>query len=78
MANLHVVFPAYHPLFVVICRDCLKETNSPGALADLDKKGDYVCDRCAFTFYHVNAKPEFEARDLKEVKQYGSLYGVKT
>lgn len=76
MKSLQPIFPAYHPVIVVICRDCKKETNSPEALADPNKPGEYVCDRCAFVFNLSDYKPEFEARDLKELKQYGSLYGV--
>lgn len=72
--KLEPIYPAYHPVFTAKCRDCKTETNSPALLADLEKKGQYVCDRCAFTFYLKNFKPEFESRDLKEVKQYGSLY----
>lgn len=74
MKVFNAVYPAYHPKFTGICSNCKKSYDSNCLLVSYDVPSEYICDTCAWLYFYVKTKPIFEERDLKELKQYGSLY----
>lgn len=74
MHKFNAVYPAYHPKFVAVCSNCKGTYDSNTLLVTSDVPDEYICQSCVYLYYHVDYIPILCERDLKELKQYGSLY----
>lgn len=77
--SLSPVYPARNPVFMGECKSCGKPKESPDLLAVEDGKTQkqYVCTKCAFTFYGYSLSQVSASqieRDARELKAYGSLF----
>lgn len=73
------VYPAYHPVFVMACANCANKTESPKLLTLESMPGKWYCTKCVFVYWRINSTPLFDAlnaRDSRELNEYGSLYGT--
>lgn len=75
MKTFNAVYPAYHPKFVAPCSNCKDECDSNILLITPDVPDEYICQHCASLYFYFDYIPVMCERDLKELKQYGSLYG---
>ena len=73
MEMFNAVYPAYHPMFTAQCNNCKDECDSNILLTSI-VPDEYICKSCVYLYYHIDYIPILCERDLKELKQYGSLY----
>lgn len=74
MKMFNAVYPAYHPMFTAQCNNCKYNFDSNILFTCPDEPNEYVCQKCLFTYRHIDTYTILCERDLKELNEYRSLY----